>query len=284
MYDPKYDDLSQEAKDIIDDFARRLWGKKIVAATAQYGEKPSLEPEQERLADLSGESIMSMATLRKNKTGLPVFREIHMGKIPGGLLYRGANPVLENDHERNTVYERLLYDTHISCVVNLADNEYGLKRLADLVPAYDELLRKNNVIGLDIQFGFDFENKPENEIFKGKLKQGFKFLITHDGPYLIHCNAGIDRTGFVAAILEALLGTGLDEIVQDYLLSYGQVYANNNRFKETTGQIILDQLSAITNGEINDEENFQANIEKYFLEEIDLTTRELDMLIDRLSV
>jgi hypothetical protein len=206
------------------------------------------------------------------------------GKNFWRLALWGSYPIFKIDQERDKAYEKLVFDAKIACVINLADNEIGLARIANLVPWYYKLLESNNVIGLDIQFEFDFENKQENEIFKNKLKQGLKFLTEHSGPYLIHCNAGIDRTGFFAAILEALLGAEIDEILYDYLLSYGKEFADDshNELNINTGKIILDQLNTITNGKISDKNNLQLNIEKYFFEEINLTINELKMLKARL--
>ncbi len=40
------------------------------------------------------------------------------------------------------------------------------------------------------------------------------------GPYLIHCVEGKDRTGFVAALLESLMGAKYWEIKDDYMDSF----------------------------------------------------------------
>ena len=89
-----------------------------------------------------------------------------------------------------------------------------------LMTWYNTILKNNNAIGLDIQFDFDFFDKFGFEVFNYKLRQGFKFLLDRDGPYLFHCNAVIDRTGFVAAIIELLFGANIDDVIYDYLLSY----------------------------------------------------------------
>jgi protein tyrosine/serine phosphatase len=212
------------------------------------------------------------------------FREIRMGKISGGLLYRGSYPIMSMEPERDRAYDKLVSDAKIECVINLADNESGLETTANSVPWYRELLNKKNIIGLDIHFLFDFEDRNEYETFKNKLKQGFLFLITHNGPYLIHCNAGTDRTGFVAAIIEGLLGATIDEILYDYLLSYGKKFADaKTELNIDTGKVILQQLNTIINGKINDEANFQLNIEKYFLNEIGLSEKELELLKGKLT-
>jgi protein tyrosine/serine phosphatase len=47
----------------------------------------------------------------------------------------------------------------------------------------------------------------------------FEALAETDGPSLVHCLAGKDRTGFAVALLHHLLGVHHDDLVADYLLS-----------------------------------------------------------------
>ncbi|MBX9803836.1 MAG: tyrosine-protein phosphatase [Caulobacteraceae bacterium] len=47
----------------------------------------------------------------------------------------------------------------------------------------------------------------------------FRLLGETDGPVLIHCAAGKDRTGLLAALTHHLLGVHPDDIVADYLLT-----------------------------------------------------------------
>ena len=47
----------------------------------------------------------------------------------------------------------------------------------------------------------------------------FHALAEADGPILIHCAAGKDRTGLLAALTHRLLGVGEDDMVADYLLT-----------------------------------------------------------------
>jgi protein-tyrosine phosphatase len=52
----------------------------------------------------------------------------------------------------------------------------------------------------------------------------FRILLESDGkPLLWHCSAGKDRAGFVTALLLKILGVREDIILQDYLLSQGNV-------------------------------------------------------------
>ena len=213
------------------------------------------------------------------------FREIHAGNMAKGVLYRGSYPIMSMEPERDRAYDRLVAEAKIACVINLSDNESGLETTANSLPWYRKLLKNNKIIGLDIHFLFDFEYEKEYEIFKDKLKQGVQFMIKHDGPYLIHCNAGTDRTGFMAAIIEALFGAKIDEIVYDYLLSHGKEFANDrgNELNYNTGNIIFSQLNAALEGKIYDRKNLQSNMEQYFLTEIGLTKEELEIFKGKLT-
>jgi protein-tyrosine phosphatase len=47
----------------------------------------------------------------------------------------------------------------------------------------------------------------------------FGALANTDGPVLIHCAAGKDRTGILAALTHHLAGVGEDDLVEDFLLT-----------------------------------------------------------------
>lgn len=47
----------------------------------------------------------------------------------------------------------------------------------------------------------------------------FRLLADSDRPVLIHCAAGKDRTGMLAALTHHLLGVGHDDLMEDYLLT-----------------------------------------------------------------
>ena len=58
------------------------------------------------------------------------------------------------------------------------------------------------------------------------IPAGFAGEKAYKSPYIIQCDAGKKRTGFVCLILEMLSGTSYINIVNDYLESY----KNNNGF------------------------------------------------------
>ena len=47
----------------------------------------------------------------------------------------------------------------------------------------------------------------------------FRALAETDGPVLVHCSAGKDRTGIICALTHHLAGVGDDDVVADYLLT-----------------------------------------------------------------
>jgi protein-tyrosine phosphatase len=73
----------------------------------------------------------------------------------------------------------------------------------------------------------------------GHLRTLFNRLAEGSVPLLIHCTAGKDRTGFVAALLLLALGVPLAAVYTDYLASNG---SRNPAVVEVTRQIINRRL------------------------------------------
>lgn len=68
----------------------------------------------------------------------------------------------------------------------------------------------------------------------------FRALAHSDRPVLIHCAAGKDRTGLLAALTHHLLGVGREELVEDFLLTNVAVDL------EARAPAIGEQLRAMT--------------------------------------
>ena len=62
------------------------------------------------------------------------------------------------------------------------------------------------------------------DVFREGFAEGFRYIANNEGPYLFHCVEGKDRTGLMAAVLEALMGASLDEIQDDYAKTYINYY------------------------------------------------------------
>ena len=64
-----------------------------------------------------------------------------------------------------------------------------------------------------------YVNMPYRDVLVRSLTLYFEALATRDGPSLLHCLAGKDRTGLAAALLHRLLGVHEDDVMADYLLT-----------------------------------------------------------------
>ena len=142
------------------------------------------------------------------------FRAVETTGMGEGTLYRSSSPVdptLNRSREADEQLQKALVRT----VVNMADSEETMKAYPDYAGsnyAQCSVLALN--MGMDIG----------SEDFRGKLAEGFRYMASHEGPYLIHCREGKDRTGFAAGVLECLMGASLDETVRDYMLTYRNFY------------------------------------------------------------
>jgi protein tyrosine/serine phosphatase len=140
------------------------------------------------------------------------------------------------------------------------------------------MFENNNVIVLNINMKFDITD----EVFNKKLKDGLMFMIEHNPPYLIHCEAGIDRTGFLSIILGSFMGAEFGDIVKDYMLSFvdndeysGADYKNGSLF-------IINQFNRIKSELKHSNENLQCLSKRYMLEKIKLNINEIQILENKL--
>ena len=64
-----------------------------------------------------------------------------------------------------------------------------------------------------------YEGIPFRENLVQMLRCYFEVLLRAEGPSLIHCVAGKDRTGFAVALAQRVLGVAHEDIVADYVLT-----------------------------------------------------------------
>lgn len=141
-------------------------------------------------------------------------REVNTTGMGKGALYRSSSPI-DPSLNRNTHVDALIPVYNIHTIMNMTDQESTMKSY----PGFDETnYAKCDVIALAMGMDYSAED------FRQKLADGLRFMIDHEGPYLLHCKEGKDRTGFVAAILEALMGANMDEITADYMTTYTNYY------------------------------------------------------------
>ena len=75
-------------------------------------------------------------------------------------------------------------------------------------------------------------------------------MTAKEGPYLVHCTEGKDRTGFVCMLIEALAGADYNSIVDDYMITYDNYYEINEvkdpmRYEVIRDNVLSDMISAM---------------------------------------
>lgn len=143
------------------------------------------------------------------------FRYVKAGKIAPGRLYRCMSPIDPAD-SRNLTADALLSETDVKTVINL-DGDPGERM--DLYPGYKKTwYSRLKLVPAKICYS------PANPQFFAGMGTICRAILTEEGPFLIHCRYGRDRTGNVCAVLEALCGASMDEITDDYMLSYENIH------------------------------------------------------------
>jgi protein-tyrosine phosphatase len=64
-----------------------------------------------------------------------------------------------------------------------------------------------------------YEGIPFRENLVPMLRCYFEVLLRAEGPCLVHCVAGKDRTGFAVALAQHVLGVAQDDIIADYVMT-----------------------------------------------------------------
>lgn len=147
------------------------------------------------------------------------FREITTSGMKSKTVYRSGNPLnCISNAVRYSYVDALACKVGIKTEIDLADTDEAIAKYRQTegyyapycLGLYDN--RQTIPLGLTADA---FSPK-----FMNKLGEGLRFMISHEPPYLIHCNEGKDRCGFVSMLLEALAGATYDEIAKDYLVTF----------------------------------------------------------------
>lgn len=214
------------------------------------------------------------------------FRSIATSGINPGVLYRSSSPI-NNTLNRAQYTDDLTGAVGMKTVINLSDSkeaaEEYMEEQGPKADYYKSLYEKGNVITLDM--GVDITSKD----FGKKLAEGLRFLNEHEGPYLIHCTEGKDRAGFVAALLEALMGASLDEIVADYMTTYENYYKleeGSEQYNAVADSNIKTSVTTVIVGAKKDTDISDVDLAKAaedYLKSIGMTADEIATLKENLS-
>ncbi len=151
------------------------------------------------------------------------FRMITTTGIAPGVIYRSSNPLNgAKNPGRYGVVDSLARVVGIKTEIDLADTPESVENYMQTegyASSYcPQLFREGNTIACGMMANSFCDD------FKTRLGKAVKFMIAHEPPYLIHCNEGKDRCGFVSMLFEALAGANVDELRRDYMLTMLNFY------------------------------------------------------------
>ena len=149
------------------------------------------------------------------------FRNIAAGDLGKNTLFRSSSPI-NNELSRAAYADDFVESNGIRTVMNLANSDTdiaGYIAQEDFdSPYYASLYQAGKVKALNLSLNFAAEG------FQDGLAEGLRFFIANEGPYLVHCDEGKDRAGFVSALLACYMGASYDQVVEDYMQTYINYY------------------------------------------------------------
>ena len=227
------------------------------------------------------------------------FRNMSVGNLLPNKFYRSASPC-DNQHNRAPYVDTLIQSVGVQFILNLADNDakiQGYIAKDDFNSPYFKVLYetgKVTPIALNMNYGDDVQptllmgTKLGDTAFKNKVIGGFRSMIQSDGPYLIHCTEGKDRTGFICMLIEALAGATYQEIVDDYMITYDNYYKITKTKDPTKYNTIVNELlnpmieSVVGNSSVDYKTVSLVPYAKAWLTNGGMTQTELDTLMTKL--
>ncbi len=228
------------------------------------------------------------------------FRMISTTGMKSGVLYRSSNPLnCAKNEGRYRVADSLAQTVGIKTEIDLADTPEAIGKYMNTegyASTYCPQLFKN---GNTIACGLS--SNTFGDAFKAKIGEVVKFMLERQAPYLIHCNEGKDRCGFVSMLFEAFMGADVSELRNDYMETMLNFYriekgSESYRLRE---KIAIDRMIWVMCNEdaLNDfraidwsktdisgleKEDLQKAAEKYF-KECGVSEDECDQLRSTLS-
>ncbi len=209
------------------------------------------------------------------------FRSVQVGKLKENTLYRSASPC-DNQHNRAPYVDALCKEAGIRCIVNLADTEEKIQNYIGAAdfnsPHFLSLYNDGDVLLLTLNMNYGSED------FRTKVANGLIAMTEHEGPYLVHCTEGKDRTGFVCILLEMLCGASYDEIVRDYMITYDNYYGitkktDVKRYDVIVENVLLPMLNSVIGDDSVDPKTADLSAcAAQFLQNAGMTEAQIDAL------
>lgn len=167
------------------------------------------------------------------------FRSVRVGQLKENILYRSASPC-DNQHNRAPYVDGLIEQAGVRFIVNLSDTDEKIQNYIGKddfdSPYFLSLYENGQVIPLSLNMNFG------SDAFREKVVRGLSAMAENEGPYLVHCTEGKDRTGFVCILLEAFAGASYREIVDDYMVTFDNYYGITESSDKVKYDTIVESL------------------------------------------
>lgn len=202
------------------------------------------------------------------------FRSMNIGKLKKNFVYRSASPC-DNSSYRAKYTDKLMAQAGIKFIFNLADDDEHIKNYmskSDFNSPYFKVLYESGKVWAE-----HLSVNYTSESYKAKVVAGLKALTENEGPFLVHCTLGTDRTGFVCMLIGILAEASYDEILEDYMRSYYNYYGieKNSDAYNAIAKSVFDPMFETVAG--NDKNDLSKYAEK-FLKENGMSDEEIAKL------
>ena len=185
------------------------------------------------------------------------FRQVTAGKIKSGRLYRSASPLLS---PRGSYGDSAMRSAGIKNVINLAnETDAEVRELfaqEGFNSPYYKSLYDSGHVGLyfvsgDAMFGEDAAKT---------YAKALTWMASGNGPYLVHCAIGRDRTGFIITMVESLCDASWEEMKDDFMKSFWNLsLVSEESYPDMYWKVVdtwfIDRMKALTGRIGGDPEN-----------------------------
>ena len=161
------------------------------------------------------------------------FRTVTGGSIKPGILYRSSNPIKPR-FKRNWYADKECEKAGITKIFNVSENPSEIEECKNNPEYKNSYYLKQDIYSICLPADY------KDYLFLEGLKNGLKFISKNKGKSLIHCMEGKDRTGFIIAVLQALMGASIVEIMKDYSKSHCNFFKVDE--KDHTMPLIQTQI------------------------------------------
>ena len=168
------------------------------------------------------------------------FRAVNGGNLKQDVLYRGVTPISPKTVGTRYEYtEQLISDNGITFPINLSNSEDQVMQLVDnyndtSLSYYRSLIRKKGKLSSNSlahsYYAHHYSIITNDLDCRLSVADLFRTIIANsdeDSKFYVHCEEGKDRTGAICILIESLCGCSYDEILEDYMMSFENLYHLN---------------------------------------------------------